>query len=135
MRFRAGRTGPNPLLNNVPTDRSKAVLLLQFFFICASVVSYMVFVLSLFVHHLSFFWWLGKAVLRICGIISRVASLEFFLRLKSDMQMYILLTSYLFFKKRLCTNSTVMRPTILCNSTRLKLYAEETNLLFLIGFA
>ena len=33
-----------------------------------SVVSYVAFVLSLFVPHLSFFWCLGKTVLRDCGI-------------------------------------------------------------------
>ena len=35
-----------------------------FFFICASVVSYVTFVLSLFVPNLPFFWCLVKAVLR-----------------------------------------------------------------------
>ena len=35
---------------------------------CTSTVSYMAFVLLLFVSHLSFFWCLGKAVLRDCGI-------------------------------------------------------------------
>ena len=41
--------------SNFTTDRSKAVLLLQFFFVCASVVSYVAFVMTLFVPHLSFF--------------------------------------------------------------------------------
>ena len=40
------------------------VPLLQFFFLCVSVVSYVAFVLSLFAPLLSFFWWMGKAVLR-----------------------------------------------------------------------
>ena len=35
-------------------------------FVCASVVSYVLFVLSLFVSHLSFFWCLERAVLRDC---------------------------------------------------------------------
>ena len=39
------------------------VPLLQFFFVCASVVSYEAFVLSLFNPHLSF-WCLGMAVFR-----------------------------------------------------------------------
>ena len=54
--------------DSFPTDRSKAVPLLQFVFVHASVVSYVAFVLSFFVHHLSFFWCLGKAVLGVCGI-------------------------------------------------------------------
>ena len=40
------------------------VILLQFFFVRASILSYVPFVLSLFLHHLSFFWCLGKAMLR-----------------------------------------------------------------------
>ena len=47
-------------------------------FVCASVVSYVVFVLSFFVPHLTFFWCLGKAVFRDCGI-SWVSSLIFLL--------------------------------------------------------
>ena len=54
--------------------RSKAVLLLRFFFVCASVVSNMAFVLSVFVPILSFFWFLGQAVFHYCGI-SSVSSL------------------------------------------------------------
>ena len=54
--------------NNFPTDRSKAVPLLLFFFVCASVVSYVALVLSLFEPHLFFFWCLGRAVLRDWGI-------------------------------------------------------------------
>ena len=38
--------------------------LLQFFFVHTSLVLYVTFVLSLFVPHLSFFWCLGKVVLR-----------------------------------------------------------------------
>ena len=45
------RTRPS----RIPIDRFKAVLLMQFLFVCASVVSYVTFVLSLFVPHLSFF--------------------------------------------------------------------------------
>ena len=41
---------------------------LVFFCLCASVVSYVAFVLSLFVPHLSFFWCLGRDVFRDCGI-------------------------------------------------------------------
>ena len=40
--------------------RSKAVPLLQFFFVCASVVSYVTFVLSWFVLHLFFFDAFGR---------------------------------------------------------------------------
>ena len=46
------------------TEKHTAVLLLQIFFICASVVSYLTFVLSLYIPNLSFFWCLGRAVLR-----------------------------------------------------------------------
>ena len=56
-----------------PTDRSKAITLMQLF-VCVSVVSYVAFTLSLFVPKLSFFWCLGKAVLTDCGI-SWVSSL------------------------------------------------------------
>ena len=61
----------NPTLtpiNSFPTGHSKTVPLLQFFFVCASVVSYVAFVLSLFVPHLSFFWNLGKAGLPDCSV-------------------------------------------------------------------
>ena len=56
--------------NLFPTDHSKAVplLLLQLSFVCVLLISYLAFVLSLFVLHLSFFRWLGKAVFRTCGI-------------------------------------------------------------------
>ena len=47
-------------------DSSKAVLLLQFFFVCVTVVSYVACVLSLFVPNFSFLLCLGKAVLRDC---------------------------------------------------------------------
>ena len=40
-------------------DRSKAVSLLQYV-VCVSVVSYVTFVLSLFVPHLAFFWGFGS---------------------------------------------------------------------------
>ena len=42
------------LPNCFRTDNSKAVMLLQFFFVCASVVSYVAFVLCLFVPGLTF---------------------------------------------------------------------------------
>ena len=51
-----------------PTDPSKAVLLLQCFFVCASEVSYVASVLSLLFPHISFFWCLGKVALHDCGI-------------------------------------------------------------------
>ena len=41
VRFRASKPQ-----SSFPTDRSKAVLLLQFFFVCASVISYMALALS-----------------------------------------------------------------------------------------
>ena len=48
-------------MSSFPTDRFKAVLLLQFFFcVCASVASYVEFVLPLFVPHLTFFGALGR---------------------------------------------------------------------------
>ena len=50
-------------------NRFKAVPLLQFFFVFASVVSYAaLFFLSLLVPYLPFFWRLGTAVIRDCGI-------------------------------------------------------------------
>ena len=67
------------VFSSLPATRSKAVLLSQFFFVCASVVSYMAFVLSLFVSNLPCFLFVGKAVLRYCGI-SEVFSLFFFFK-------------------------------------------------------
>ena len=63
------------MLSSFPTDLSKAKPMLQFFG-CASLASYMEFVLSLFVPHLSFFWGRGRDVLCDCGI-SWVSSLIF----------------------------------------------------------
>ena len=76
VRFCSCKTGLNP--SGFPTDRSKVVALLHFYFVCASVVSYVTFVLSLFVPRLSFFWCLGRAVHSECGI-SWVSSLMFLL--------------------------------------------------------
>ena len=45
-----------------PTDRSKAIPLLQFFFVCVSVMLYVAFVVSLFVPHLSFPFCPGRVV-------------------------------------------------------------------------
>ena len=73
-RFRANIPSLSSSHSRFPTDRSKAVILLQFFFISASVVSYLAFVLSLFGPHPPFFWRLRRAVLRDCGI-SWVSSL------------------------------------------------------------
>ena len=66
MRFRASKTCLGPL-NNFPIDRSKAAPQVNFVWFCASLGLYVAF-LSLCVHHLSFFWRLGKAVLRYYGI-------------------------------------------------------------------
>ena len=44
------------------------ILYRSFFFVCTSVVSYVAFLLSLFAHPISFFWCLGRTVLRDCGI-------------------------------------------------------------------
>ena len=52
-----------PSLSSFPTEFPKVVPLLLFLFVFASVVSYVAFVLSLFVHHRSFFWCLGRGVL------------------------------------------------------------------------
>ena len=54
--------------SNVSNDISKVVPLLQFFSVRASVVSYVEFVLSLYVPHLACFWCLEKPLLRDCGI-------------------------------------------------------------------
>ena len=43
-----------------PTDRFKAVLQLQFVFVCTSMVSYVALILSLFGPHLFFRWYHGK---------------------------------------------------------------------------
>ena len=55
---------PTPLRTHAPssfpTDRSKAVPLLQFY-VCVSVISYVVFLVALFVPRLSFLWCLGGA--------------------------------------------------------------------------
>ena len=59
------------MANNADPDQTVPTVLL-----CALIVSYMAFVLSLFVPYLSFFWCLGKAVLRDYGI-SWVSSLIF----------------------------------------------------------
>ena len=66
VRFPVNKTGLSP--HKFSTDCSKEILLLQFFFVCSSLVSYVAFVLSLFVLHLSLFWCLGRAVLHGCGI-------------------------------------------------------------------
>ena len=59
------QSSPSP---SFTTHRSRAVRLLQFFLVCASVFLYVAFVLPLFVPYLYFSWYLGKAVLRDCGI-------------------------------------------------------------------
>ena len=38
------------------------------FFVCATVVAFVAFKLSLFVPHLPFYWSLGRALIRDCGI-------------------------------------------------------------------
>ena len=57
------------------TDSS--VRLLKFFIVCTSLVSYVAFVLSLFVPHLAFVWCLGRAVLH-DSAISWISPLVFF---------------------------------------------------------
>ena len=42
--------------------------MLQYFFVCASVVSYVASVLQLFAPNLSFFWCIGRDVVRDCGV-------------------------------------------------------------------
>ena len=70
LRFRASKTGPVVFLLIDPRRFFCCSFFFFFFlfFFCASVVSYLVFVLSLFIPHLSFFWYLRMAVLRDCGI-------------------------------------------------------------------
>ena len=51
-----------------PNDRFQGGSYVAVLFVCASVVSYVVFVLQLFVPDLSFFWYLGKVVLRASSI-------------------------------------------------------------------
>ena len=75
--FVMGLSGVTYFLPHV--EQKGAVVLLQFFFVCASVVSYVAFVLSLFVPHLSFLCCLGRAAPRDCGI-SWVSSLIFFIK-------------------------------------------------------
>ena len=50
-KFHASKTGPS----SVSTHRSRVVPVLQFSFVYASMMSYVAFVLLLFVPHLSFF--------------------------------------------------------------------------------
>ena len=52
-----------------------AVSLQHYFSVCASVISYVAFVLSLFVPYVSFLWCLGEAVLRDCGISAKFSLL------------------------------------------------------------
>ena len=47
---------------------SQVVFLVAAPIVCASVISYVVFVLSLFVPYLSLFWCLGRVALRESGI-------------------------------------------------------------------
>ena len=68
------------------TDHSKAVPLLQFFFVCASVI------LSLFIYHLSLFWRLGKSVLHDC-CITWISSLILFIGLHLWFSHLILIVS------------------------------------------
>ena len=59
------QTGLTPFptsASSLSGDHFKEVVLLQFFFVRASVDSYLCLFLSLFVPHLSFFWCLGKAM-------------------------------------------------------------------------
>ena len=58
----------NSLSPSSSIGRSIVVPLLGLFFVLALLISYIAFVLSLFVPHLSFFWRLGKAKLRDFGI-------------------------------------------------------------------
>ena len=65
--FKPSSHAPTP--SSFPTDRSMAVLLLQFSCVRAGGGSiFGVCFFSVFVPHLSFFWCLGKAVLRDCDI-------------------------------------------------------------------
>ena len=80
--FQPQHPPPDPLpptrFSSFPTDRSNSVaVLLQFVFVCASVMSHEAFVLLVFVPHLAFFWSIGRGVLCNCGI-SWVSSLIFF---------------------------------------------------------
>ena len=61
VRFRTNKMSLSP--PSFPIDFNKAILLLQVFFVYTSVVSYVAFVLSLFVPGLSFFWCLGRVVI------------------------------------------------------------------------
>ena len=63
MRFRARKSGLSPTPVVFPSDRSQAVPLLHFFFVCVSVVLHVPFILSLFEPYLSFFLDLGFAAL------------------------------------------------------------------------
>ena len=53
---------------NFCTYRSKALPVFQFFSVCALVITYVAFVLSLFVLSLFFLQCCGKAVIHDCGI-------------------------------------------------------------------
>ena len=80
-RFHVSKTslGRPSTHSSFPTDCSKACPLLQFFFVRRLFyVLYVLFVLSLFLPYLSFFWCLWKAMLPGCGIpwISSLISLN-----------------------------------------------------------
>ena len=55
--------------SSFPTDSSKAVVLSQFLFVCASVVLYVAFVLSLYISPLSFLGVLGKLCIVIAAFL------------------------------------------------------------------
>ena len=67
VNFNESLTNDGVNFEQLGPDVSKAVPLLQLF-VCMSVISYVAFVLSLFVLYLSFFWCIGTAMLSDCDI-------------------------------------------------------------------
>ena len=88
-----------PAINSFSTEHSKAVPLLQFFFVFALVGSYVAFVLSLFVPHLFFFWCPRK---NCASCDSWVSSLIFFYIERRLCRIYIEYISHRLSSTRYC---------------------------------
>ena len=85
VRFRARKTSLRPHQFSYWPFQGSASL---HFFVCTSVISYVAFVVSLFVPHLSFLWCLGSTVLRDYDI-SWISSLIFYDGLWTTSVLYV----------------------------------------------
>ena len=66
--FRETKTSLGPQYFFLPTVPRQFFCCSSSFFVCAFAVSYLAYMLSLSVPHLLFPWYIGRAVLRNCGI-------------------------------------------------------------------